>query len=137
MEITRDVIKDLLPLYISGEVSADTKTLVEAYLRLDAELARAVAAARALELPPTPAPPPSGEKATLDETRRLLKQKTDTLVVAIIFSVLPFVFTFNGDGINFLLIRDKPIVGAAWLFTAAALWIWHGYLRRRLAVAGL
>lgn len=137
MEITRDVIKDLLPLYISGEVSSDTKTLVEAYLRLDSELARAVAAARALELPPTPAPAPTGEKATLDETRRLLKQKTDTLVVAIIFSVLPFVFTFDGGGITFLLIRDKPIVGAAWLFTAATLWIWYAYQRRRLGVAGL
>lgn len=137
MEVTRDVIKDLLPLYVSGEVSADTKTLVEAYLRLDAELARAVAAARALELPPTPPPPPSGEKATLDATRRLLKQKTDTLVVAILFSVLPFFFTFNSDGITFLVIRDKPVVGAAWLFTAAVLWGWHIYLRRRLRVAGL
>ena len=32
MDITRDVIKDLLPLYVSGEVSADTKALVEGYL---------------------------------------------------------------------------------------------------------
>lgn len=137
MDITRDVIKDLLPLYISGEVSTDTKTLVEAYLRLDSDLARAVAAARALELPPTPTLPPSDEKATLDETRRLLKQKTDTLVTAIVFSVLPFLFTFDSTGINFFLIRDKPVVGAAWLFTAAVLWGWHVHLRRRLGVAGL
>lgn len=137
MEITRDVIKDLLPLYISGEVSADTKTLVEAYLRLDSDLARAVAAARALELPPTPEPAPTSEKATLDQTRRLLKQKGDTLVVAILFSVLPFLFTFDSDGITFLLIRDRPVVGFAWLFTAAVLWGSHIYLRRRLRVAGL
>jgi hypothetical protein len=137
MDITRDVIKDLLPLYISGEVSGDTRALVDGYLRLDPELARAVAAAKSLELPPTPGPAPTSEKATLDETRRLLKQKTDTLVTAIIFTVLPFVFTFNPDGIDFLLIRDKPIVGGAWLFTAAVLWGWHTYLRRRLRVAGL
>jgi hypothetical protein len=136
MDITRDVIKDLLPLYVSGEVSADTKALVEGYLRLDPELARAVAAAKALELPPTP-PAPTGEKTRLDETRRLLKQKTDTLIVAILFSVLPFTFTFNGDGITFLLIRDRPVVGSAWLFTAAALWGWYVYLHRRLRVAGL
>jgi hypothetical protein len=137
MEVTRDVIKDLLPLYISGEVSADTRTLVEAYLRLDSELARAVAAARSLELPSTPAPAPTREKATLDETRRLLKQRSDTLVTAIIFTVLPFLFTFDSTGITFFLIRDKPVVGAAWLFTAAVLWAWHIYLRRRLGVAGL
>jgi len=135
MEITRDVIRDLLPLYVSGEVSADTKALVESYLRLDPELARAVAAAKALELPATPEP--TEEKAVLDQTRRLLKQRTDTLVVAILFTLLPFTFTFNGDGITFLLIRDKPIVGSAWLFTAAVLWGWYGFLRRRLRVAGL
>jgi hypothetical protein len=137
MEVTRDVVKDLLPLYISGEVSIDTKTLVEAYLRLDPDLARAVAAARSLELPSTPSPAPTSEKATLDETRRLLKQRSDTLVTAIIFTVLPFLFTFDSTGINFFLIRDKPVVGAAWLFTAAVLWAWHVYLRRRLAVTGL
>jgi anti-sigma factor RsiW len=40
MEITRDVILDLLPLYIAGEVSADSRHLVEKYLQADPELAR-------------------------------------------------------------------------------------------------
>jgi hypothetical protein len=57
--------------------------------------------------------------------------------LAIFFSLLPFTFTFDGSGITFLLIRDKPVVGAAWLFTAAMLWIWHVQIRRRLRVAGL
>ena len=137
MEITRDVIKDLLPLYVSGEVSVDTKALVEAYLRSDPDLSRAVAAARALELPATPAPRPTVEKDALDATRRLLRQRTDTLVLAILFTLLPFTFTFSGDGITFLLIRDRPVVGSAWLVTAAVLWGWHVYLRRRLQVSGL
>ena len=135
MEVTRDVIKDLLPLYVSGEVSPDTKTLVEAYLRLDPELARAVAAARALELPQTP--PPTDEKAALDETRQLLKTRSSTLATAILFTVLPFAFAFDESGITFLLIRDRPVVGMAWLFTAAVLWGWHAYVRRRLRVSGL
>jgi hypothetical protein len=65
------------------------------------------------------------------------RDRTDTLGLAIFFSLLPFTFTFDGSGITFLLIRDKPVVGAAWLFTAAMLWIWHVQIRRRLRVAGL
>ena len=39
MEITRNVILDLLPLYLADEVSADTRALVEKYLETDPELA--------------------------------------------------------------------------------------------------
>lgn len=39
MKITRDVIEDLLPLYLADEVSADTRALVDEYLRTDPELA--------------------------------------------------------------------------------------------------
>lgn len=135
MEVTRDVIRDLLPLYVSGEVSADTRRLVEAYLTREPDLARAVTAARALELPPTPAP--TEEKSALDATRQLLRQRTQTLVVAILFTLLPFTFTFDRSGLSFLLIRDQPVVGGAWLLTAAVLWGWYVQLRRRLRVSGL
>jgi anti-sigma factor RsiW len=137
MELPREVISDLLPLYISGEVSPATSALVEAHLARDPELARAVAAARAFELPRASAAPPTTAKAVLDETRLLIKRRTDTLGLAIFFTLLPFTFTFDGSGITFLLIRDKPVVGAAWLFTAAMVWMWHVQIRRRLRVAGL
>jgi hypothetical protein len=39
MKITRDVIQDLLPLYLANEVSDDTRALVDAYLEGDPELA--------------------------------------------------------------------------------------------------
>ena len=38
-EITKDVVLDLLPLYIADEVSNDTRTLVDEYLDTDPELA--------------------------------------------------------------------------------------------------
>ena len=50
MEVTRDVILDLLPLYLADEVSADTRALVEEHLKADAELAR-IAEQSAAELP--------------------------------------------------------------------------------------
>jgi anti-sigma factor RsiW len=40
MEVTRDVILDLLPLYLDGEVSTDTRALVEKFLETDPGLAR-------------------------------------------------------------------------------------------------
>lgn len=40
MEISRNVILDLLPLYIADEASPETRALVEAYLDTDPELAK-------------------------------------------------------------------------------------------------
>ena len=40
MKITRNVIIDLLPLYMADEVSADTRALVDSYLVTDPELAK-------------------------------------------------------------------------------------------------
>ena len=40
MEISRNVILDLLPLYIADEASPETRALVEEYLDTDPELAK-------------------------------------------------------------------------------------------------
>ncbi len=40
MEISRNVILDLLPLYIADEASPETRALVEDYLETDPELAK-------------------------------------------------------------------------------------------------
>src|SRR6516162_8819228 len=39
MNVTREVIKDLWPVYAAGEASADTRGLVEAFLQQDPEFA--------------------------------------------------------------------------------------------------
>ena len=38
MEITRELVVDLLPLYIAGEVSDETKIIVESFLETDPSL---------------------------------------------------------------------------------------------------
>jgi len=40
MKITRDVIYDLLPAYFAGDVSADTRALIDEFLVTDPEFAR-------------------------------------------------------------------------------------------------
>ena len=51
MNITRNVILDLLPLYLADEVSADTKAMVKEYLETDSELANAAKKLTPLEKP--------------------------------------------------------------------------------------
>ena len=51
MDITKNVILDLLPLYLADEVSEDTRTLIENYLKTDKELAALVEQSAAMELP--------------------------------------------------------------------------------------
>ena len=40
MEITRNVILDLLPMYLANEVNPETRILIEKYLETDPELAQ-------------------------------------------------------------------------------------------------
>ncbi len=42
MDITRDIVLDLLPLYLAGEASADSTTAVRLFLEGDPGLARMV-----------------------------------------------------------------------------------------------
>ena len=110
---------------------------MESYLRSDPELASDVTAARGMSLGLPATTPPTAEKQTLDATRQLLKHRTSTLVVAMLFTVLPLTFAFRGTTITFFLIRDAPVIGIAWWVTAAIMWIWHVRIRRRLHVSGL
>jgi anti-sigma factor RsiW len=139
MKVTRDVVRDLLSVYLAGEASADTRAFVDSYLESDAELARQVEVARAgaLRLPPTSPPAPAAEKQALDATRQLLKARTSTLVVATLFTLLPLTFVFKDSRVTFVLIRDAPVIGLAWWATAAVMWTWHILVRRRLRVSGL
>jgi anti-sigma factor RsiW len=139
MNVTRDVVKDLLTLYLAGEASADTRALVEDQLKSDPVLAREVETARAGDprLPATPAPDAAAEMRALDATRKLLKSRTSTLAVATLFTLLPLSFAFDGSRVTFLVIRDAPIIGVAWWVTAAVMWLCHFLIRRRLRVSGL
>jgi len=51
MDITRNVILDLLPLYLADEVSADTRALVDKYLESDPQLANHAKQSAEMEFP--------------------------------------------------------------------------------------
>ena len=139
MEITRDIVRDLLTVYLAGEASTDTQRFIEEYLKTDSALAADVARAKTqpLDLPVTPAPSPTAEKQALDTTRQLLKTRTSTLVLACLFTVLPFSFAFEGSRVTFLVLRDAPVVARAWWATATVMWVVHFWIRWRLRVSGV
>lgn len=139
MNATRQIVKDLLPLYVSGEASPDSRALVEAFLREDPELAKLADALRAVELAPPPAASvvPAAGRAALERTRGLLRRRTWCLAFALFFSGLPLSFVADQSGLRFLLLRDAPALALASLAVAAALWIAFGITARRLRVTGL
>ena len=99
MNVTRDVITDLLPLYLSGEASPDTKALVEEFLRHDPELARIAQEGRiekGLGLP-REAASPDRELQALSCTRGLLRRRGWLLALAIFFTTLPLSFAWSSE----------------------------------------
>ena len=88
MEITRNVILDLLPLYLADEVSADTRTLIEGFLTTDPELANVVKRSAALELQKDiPAPlTEEDEMEAYKKAKHLITQRT--IMLAVIISVV-------------------------------------------------
>ena len=80
MEITRNVILDLLPLYLANEVSADTRALVEKYLKNDPQLAKIAEQSSAKELQENiPVP-------LTEDDKMIAYRKTKRLIV--LFSII-------------------------------------------------
>ena len=73
MKITRDVIYDLLPAYFAGEVSADTRALIDEFLTADPEFSRMTARFQRLfeERGTTDAGEVSAERTRLERARGL------------------------------------------------------------------
>jgi len=133
MEITRNVIIDLLPLYVAGECSPDTQHLVEAFLQTDPDL-KQQAQQLAANLLPATVPPEfksDAELKSLKKTRRRLKMRSFLLGFAIFFSLVPFSFG-KVDGVSFFMLTDSP--GSALIYGSIGIGFWIAYflLRRRL-----
>jgi anti-sigma factor RsiW len=91
-KVTRDVIADLWPLYLSGDVSPDTRRLVDTFLSADPEYARTLRDAVSAALPAgaTPSLPPDLELKTLARIKRRLSGPVWLLQLAMITSCLAF-----------------------------------------------
>jgi len=89
MSITRPVILDLWPTYVSGEASQETRALVEDYLRGDPDFARQLRDNPLDGVAPPPLPPDL-EINAFARARRRLRGFPWLLQLAMIFSALAF-----------------------------------------------
>jgi hypothetical protein len=91
VQVTKDIVRDLLPVYLAGDARADTRAAVGEFLELDRELREMVASVNAE--PPWPAveAPPSLEQRSLEHTRSLLGRKNFWLSFALIFTMTPVI----------------------------------------------
>jgi hypothetical protein len=89
MKLTRNVILDLLPLYLSDEASPDTQKLVEQQLEADPDLAR-LAEEWKQRLPQTPPPPANPEAQTLayQEAKRQIFNRFFFLAAVLVIGTL-------------------------------------------------
>ena len=89
MAVTREVIMDLLPLYLSEEASTDSRALVKEHLENDAELARMATQwkDRLPEPPPVPVNP-DAQAMAYQEAKRQIANRVITLAAAIAFGIL-------------------------------------------------
>jgi hypothetical protein len=138
MTITRDVIRDLLPVYLSGEATADTIALIEEFLRNEPEMAANVLAAKRLNLPPLRqvAAGPFVERKALLSTRSRLQTRSALLALAVFCTLLPFSFVFT-DSIRWIMWRDAPGMANTAIALAILFWTMWLLLRMKLRYTGL
>ena len=129
MNITKEIITDLFPLYAANECSTDTRALVEDYLRQhprDAdEFHRILSQALPSKASAAKAP---AEMASLKRARRLVRQRSCLMALAIFFSLAPFSFIHTG-GRTYCLLFESP--GSALVYGMLAAAAWAAYLGLR------
>ncbi|HEV8111213.1 MAG TPA: hypothetical protein VGR31_00405 [Planctomycetota bacterium] len=121
MKITRDVVSDLWPLYESGEASADTRAVVEEFLKSDSEFARRLRedeSGKLLAAVPMNLAPDQETKA-LNRMRKAMLKKDWPLFFAIVFSGMAFGRIVSDT--SFDVSPKRFIITAA---IATVFWIW-------------
>jgi anti-sigma factor RsiW len=140
--VTTDVIRDLLPAYVSGEASDDTRRLVESFLEADpsfAEEARAWIAATT-EIPPVEPVrgDADGQTRALRRTKRILRWQQLWLALASTFTLnavtLGFSFRIEAGhvAIQWMALPGQSAVVVFVAIVAAGFWVVYAANARRI-----
>jgi anti-sigma factor RsiW len=138
MSIPKEVILDLLPVYLAGEASPVTRAFLEQYLAQDPELAEQVRRQRTesfgqLPLPPLP---PELELQSLRRTRQIMTRLRWLFAAGMTLSVISLSLRIDFSPLSIrLLLQDYPALLIPCLVAGVACWIGYFRLRRRLRTA--
>jgi hypothetical protein len=132
MNITREVMTDLLPVYFSGEASEDTKQLVEIYFRENPDFERiARRAAMPLEQlrrTASVAAEAEREKRDLQWARKEFFRRRVVFGVALIFTFAPLMTVYRNERVVWTAFLNDPWLLA--LFWCVAGLFWFQYVAR-------
>jgi anti-sigma factor RsiW len=95
MNVTRNVVLDLIPLYAANELSEDSRRIVEDFLKTDPELAALVKKMAANGLRGTPPAPTSRDtelRAFAQTKKIMLVRNVIWVLAALLFATILFFF---------------------------------------------
>lgn len=141
MTITRDIARDLLPAYWSGEASADTRAAVEDLIARDpafaTEAGRAARVFADLESSASDGPDVTMRIAALERTKRVLRAQRILFALATTFSLntLTIGLSLQESG-GIWRVRWLALPGQGWVLGAVAVaatvtWILYARVQRR------
>jgi hypothetical protein len=103
---SRDVVRDLLPLYVAGEASPDSVKLVDRV---------------------------GGERVALVRIREAVRTRSVLLGIAIFLTLAPFSFFYAGGQVKLFALRDAPGMAIPALVAGAGCWVGWFLLGRRIS----
>ena len=130
MNVTRDVIYDLLPGYFSGDLSPDTRALVDEFLEQDPEFRRMMERFRTMFGESRGSEAPAGsrpaEKVTFERARAVMQQRSQLRGYSVGFGIAALFVAF------FSIERLTMGAGGIW-FIALVFLIFAVYSQYQLA----
>ncbi len=138
MNITHDVIIDLLPLYFSGEASEDSKILINNYFEQNPEFAEQSKTSSEQiitnDIPITLTK--DDEMNTLNKTKKFIRLRSWLLGFAIFFTLAP-ASVANIDGRTFWFAIEAPLTALGYGLVGVIFWISYFVTRHKLQTTGL
>lgn len=132
MNITKDIVTDLLPAYLSKECSEDTKRLIEDYLRNNPEFSKEIF--RMTDVSVAGKAPvlldQKDEMIAFQKTQRLIRRRTFFIAFAVFFSLLPFSF-FHTDKTTYWLFLEAPYSAVGYWVAGLIFWVLFFITKRK------
>jgi anti-sigma factor RsiW len=137
MKITDDIIRDLHALVQAGEASAETRSLVAAYLAEHPALAEQLRRSDSWSLPAVASgAAPDVERDALRRTKALLSRRAWSMGLGFFFTGLPLSFIVDEHGFRFMFWPAHPDVVLGSLLLGLVAWGAFAWTTRALRPAG-